>query len=261
MSILEARDVTVTLSGRHVLRHVGISVGKGELLGLLGPNGAGKTTLIKVLAGLLDMTKLSLNGRNAACLSRTERARQVAYLPQGTDIHWPMKVREVVALGRLPHRTAWAGDRRTAQTQDQQAIARALADTDSEELAGRPMDALSGGERARVLLARALAVEAPILLADEPVAHLDPGHQLQVLSLLRRRADHGDAVVVVLHDLTLAARYCDRVMVLNHGQLVAEGAPDQVLSDTLLAQTYDIKVARGEHQGQGYLLPWTTASA
>lgn len=260
MSMLEARNVSVTLSGRPVLRNVGISVAKGEMLGLLGPNGAGKTTLIKVLAGVLGRIRVGVDGTDSSRLSPTERARRVAYLPQGTDIHWPMTAREVVALGRLPHRLTWAGDRAAAHARDQAAITRALAETDSESLADRSMNTLSGGERARVLLARALAVEAPVLLADEPVAHLDPGHQLQVLALLRRRAEAGDAVVVVLHDLALAARHCHRVLVLDQGRQVAEGEPECVFSDTLLADTYGIRVARGQHQGQTFVLPWSIAS-
>lgn len=261
MTTLEAYDVTVSLAGRQVLDHARLGVAGGEVLGLLGPNGAGKTTLIKVLAGLIGSAMVRVDGIDAAGLPPFARARHVAYLPQGTDSHWPMRVRDVVALGRLPHRVAWAADRRTAQKRDQMAIRRALAETDVEALADRPMTALSGGERARVLLARALAVEAPILLADEPVAHLDPGHQLQVLTMLRRRAQAGDAVVVVLHDLALAARHCDRVLVLDRGRVVVEGPPALVLDDALLARVYNIQVARGEHLGTPYLLPWSALSA
>lgn len=261
MSVLEAHDISITLSGRDVLSHVGIRIAAGEILGLLGPNGAGKTTLIKVLAGLRGPAMVRLDGVDASRLPPTARARSVAYLPQGTDSHWPMRVRDVVALGRLPHRVAWAADRRGAQKRDQTAVHRALAETDVEALADRPMTALSGGERARVLLARALAVEAPVLLADEPVAHLDPGHQLQVLAMLRRRAQAGDAVVVVVHDLALASRHCDRVLVLDQGRVAAEGPPAQVLDDALLARVYNIQVARGEHRGAPYLLPWSALSA
>lgn len=246
--MIEVQDVTLSLGGRTVLDRVGLRVRAGEMVGLLGPNGAGKTTLLKVLAGLVGPARVVLDGVEAATLSPRQRARAVSYLPQGNDLHWPMTAAEVVALGRHPHRAAPDRDRR--------AVARALAETDTQALAQRTVDRLSGGERARVLLARALAVEAPVLLADEPVAHLDPGHQLQVLALLRRRAEAGAAVVVVLHDLALAARHCHRVLVLDHGRVAADGPPAAVLDDSLLAQVYAITAARGQHQGVSYLLPW-----
>lgn len=248
MSIVEAHDVTIRLGGRMVLERIGLRVERGEVLGLLGPNGAGKTTLLKVLAGLAGPARVLLEGADAALLTPRQRARMVSFLPQGNDVHWPLPVADVVALGRHPH----GAD----SVRDRSAVARALAETDTQALARRPVNTLSGGERARVLLARALAVEAPVLLADEPVAHLDPGHQLQVLALLRRRADSGDAVVVVLHDLALATRHCHRVMVLDHGRVVADGPPAAVLDDSLLARVYGITAARGEHLGEPYLLPW-----
>lgn len=248
MTMLEAQDVTIRLGGRTVLDRAGLRVKGGEMLGLLGPNGAGKTTLLKVLAGLVGPARVLLDGADAALLTPRQRARAVSFLPQGSDVHWPLSVADVVALGRHPHGADCARDR--------DAVARALAETDTQALARRPVNTLSGGERARVLLARALAVEAPVLLADEPVAHLDPGHQLQVLALLRRRADSGDAVVVVLHDLALATRHCHRVMVLDHGRVVADGPPAAVLDDSLLAQVYGVTAARGEHWGVPYLLPW-----
>lgn len=252
MTMLEAQDVTISLGGRKVLDQVGLRVDGGEMLGLLGPNGAGKTTLLKVLAGLAGPARVLLDGADAGLLTPRQRARAVSYLPQGNDVHWPMRAAEVVALGRHPHGPGNA--------QDRSAIARALAETDTNALAHRPVNTLSGGERARVLLARALAVEAPVLLADEPVAHLDPGHQLQVLALLRRRAEAGDAVVVVLHDLALAARHCHRVMVLDQGRVVADGPPVATLDDALLAGVYGVTVARGEHLGVPYLLPWAAGA-
>lgn len=255
MSILEAREVTLSLGGRRVLDHAALQVESGQVLGLLGPNGAGKTTLLKVLAGVLGPATVHVDGTDAATLPPTERARRIAYLPQGSEIHWPMPVRDVVALGRLPHRAA------RDPARDRAAVARAMDEADVKGLADRPINTLSGGERARALLARALAVDAPVLLADEPVAHLDPGHQLQVLALLRRRARAGDAVVVVLHDLGLAARHCDRVMVMDRGRVVAQGAPAEILDDALLARVYGISVARGEHQGASFLLPWAALPA
>jgi iron complex transport system ATP-binding protein len=250
---LRGDNLSARLSGRIILDGIDIVVRPGEVLGLLGPNGAGKSTLLKALAGLIPCTgTLTLDGQPLAPLSPERRARAIAYLPQGTQAQWPMPAAALVALGRHPHRGRFA---RLDET-DRAAIRRAMVEADVLDLADRPLSTLSGGERARVLLARALAVEAPVLLADEPVAHLDPGHQLAVLDLLRRRAGRGDAVVVVLHDLSLAARSCDRVCLLDHGRRVAEGSPDMVLDDPALERVYGIRVARGNHRGQGFLVPW-----
>lgn len=253
MTILAGQNIGVVLKGRQVLNGVTVAAARGEVLGLLGPNGAGKTTLLKALAGLLPCSgQVAFEGQAVAALPPSERARRIAYLPQGTQAHWAMPVEQVVALGRLPHRERFAalGDA------DRAAINRAMEEADVGSLTGRPLNALSGGERARVLLARALAVEAPVLLADEPIAHLDPGHQLAVLDLLRRRAEKGDAVIVVLHDLALAARSCHRVCVLDHGSLEADGPPAAILDDGLLDRVYGVRTIRGMAQNQSYLLPW-----
>ncbi|MTJ83856.1 MAG: ABC transporter ATP-binding protein [Telmatospirillum sp.] len=250
MSILEARRLRVRLGRRDVLTDVSVGITPGEVLGLLGPNGAGKTTLLKALAGLLPAEGCFLDDRPVGEVPARERARRMAYLPQTPGSHWPMSVRDVVSLGRLPHH------RDARRERDRAAIDRAIAEADIGSLVSRPMNELSGGERARVLLARALAVGAPVLLADEPAAFLDAAHQLRVLQLLRRRADRGDAVVVVLHDLSAALRFCDRVAVLGGGRLVALGTPAAVLSDDVLARIFGIRVARGEREGTPFFQPW-----
>jgi iron complex transport system ATP-binding protein len=252
MSILEARQLTVHIGGRKVLSEVSLAVKKGEILGLLGPNGAGKTTLLKSMAGLLDVSGCFLGGLPVEAIPSSERAKRMAYLPQSCDSHWPMMVSDVVALGRLPHRDGHG----RLREQDVRAVRDALAEVGAHSLAERRMNELSGGERARVLLARALAVEAAVLLADEPAAFLDAGHQLTVLQLLRRRADAGDAVVVVLHDLSAASRFCDRVAVLASGRVAADGSPANVLNDDFLARVFGIRVARGEREGIPFFLPW-----
>ena len=252
MTILAGENIGVSLKGRQVLHSVTVAAARGQMLGLLGPNGAGKTTLLKALAGLLPCSgQVAFEDRSIAALPPSERARRIAYLPQGTQAHWAMPVEEVVALGRLPHRERFA----PLDNADRAAIERAMAEADVTNLTGRPLNALSGGERARVLLARALAVEAPVLLADEPIAHLDPGHQLAVLDLLRRRAEQGDAVIVVLHDLALAARSCHRICVLDQGHLVADGPPT-ILDDGLLDRVYGVRALRGVARDLPYLLPW-----
>jgi iron complex transport system ATP-binding protein len=236
--LLRARDVAVRLGRARVVEAVSFDLAAGELVALVGPNGAGKTTLIRALAGLLPADgEVALAGRALRALSPRERARTVAYLPQGHAFHWPMRVDALVALGRTPH-----GDPFSPPTAaDRAAVARALAVTDSAAFAARTVTTLSEGERARVALARALASEAPVLLTDEPTAALDPRHQLLVMALLRRTARDGAGVLAVIHDLTLAARFADRVLIMQDGRLVADAPPAAALTPARLAETFGIE--------------------
>ncbi|HYZ62960.1 MAG TPA: ABC transporter ATP-binding protein [Acetobacteraceae bacterium] len=247
---LDARGVALALGGRPVLRDVDAAVRPGELLGLIGANGAGKSTLLRVLAGLRrpDRGSVALDGVALEAIKPTRLALARAYLPQESTAHWSLTAEEVVGLGRLPHR-ANPGD-------DPAAVERALRRTGTLELRGRRIDEVSGGERMRVLLARALAVEAPILLADEPIAGLDPLQQIRIMQVLRDLAAEGVAVVAVLHDLTLAARFCARLLLLHAGAVLADGAPDAVLTDGHLATAYGVSVRRLE----GAIVPWEAAS-
>ncbi|MGB1580497.1 MAG: ABC transporter ATP-binding protein [Nevskiales bacterium] len=256
MTALTARQVSLNLGERQVLHAVDLLAQPGEILGLLGPNGAGKTTLIRLLAGLLapQQGSVDLAGQPLQALGDRERAKRIAYLPQGHECHWPLKVREVVALGRLPHRAPWQG----LPQADAAIIDTALEETDTLHLAERAINSLSGGERSRVLLARALATQASSLLADEPVAGLDPAHQLQVMSLLQGKARAGVTVVVVLHDLGLAARYCDRLCLLAEGRVIAQGMPGEVLSPEPLQQAYGIRAWYGEVEGERLVVPLGT---
>lgn len=280
MTALRLDNNSVILGGRAILRNVSCALAEGEVLGLLGPNGAGKSTLLRVMANLTEPQEggVTCFDRPLSLFSRADLARHISYLPQDTTVHWQIAVARLVMLGRLPHRgVAWnigawnmngrdmkgqgaVGGRvalRERAARDKDAVERAMTATDIWHLAERRVNTLSGGERLRVLLARALAVEAPILLADEPVAALDPYHQLQVMEILRAAAGQGRAIVVVMHDLTLASRFCDRLLLLRDGQVVAAGRPADVLTDDNLRFAYDVSVLRGHHRDQDYLLPWT----
>lgn len=254
MTQLALHDISVKLGGQRVLDGVDIGVTGGELLGLIGANGAGKTTLMRVAAGLLRPLAgtWSLDGAPLQRLAARRRAQRIAYLPQGAPCHWAMSVARLVALGRLPHLQAW----QQPGAHDHAAVAAALEQADVAHLAERDALTLSGGERARVMLARALAGEPRLLLADEPVAGLDPEHQLRVMETLKSRVRAGMGVMVTLHDLGLAARFCDRLVLLNNGRLLAEGPPQQVLSPERLAEGFHIDALSGERDGRPWLVPW-----
>ncbi|WP_369379398.1 heme ABC transporter ATP-binding protein [Streptomyces sp. cg36] len=238
--LAEARGVRVSLGGRAVLDGVSVAARAGQVLALVGPNGAGKSTLLGALAGDLAATagEVLVDGRPLADWSPGELALRRAVLPQSAALSFPFAVEEVVRMGRAP----WAGvrtaDGRYREDADDEVVAAAMAATEVAAFAARPCAALSGGERARVALARVLAQRAPVLLLDEPTAALDLRHQELVLRLCRERAGAGDAVVVVLHDLGLAAAYADRVAVLCSGAVAAEGAPAEVFDPELLGRVY-----------------------
>jgi len=235
-------SVAAAYGARPVLRGVDAGFARGKVTGIVGPNGAGKTTLLRVALGLMAPSSGSVNvlGKPLALWSREGLARTIAYLPQRGDAHWPVPARQLAALGRLPHRAAFA----PLSSIDAEAVDIALTRCDALQFADRPMDELSAGERARVLFARALATGAPVLLADEPAAFLDPAHQLRLMDLLREEAGRGTAVAVTLHDLSLAARHCDEIVVLHQGRAAAMGPPGSALSDATLAEVFGIGVER-----------------
>ena len=255
MSALATQGLAVRLGGAMILNGVDLTVPTGRLVGLIGPNGAGKSTLVRAVLGLvpIEAGRIELLGTPAARLDRRRLARTAAYLPQGQTVQWPVTVHRLVALGRVPHLQPW--QRETAA--DRRAIERALADADVTDLADRTATTLSGGERARVALARALAVEAPILLADEPVASLDPYHQLKVMELLRGYADRRGTVLAVLHDLGLAARFCDELVLMLAGRVLAHGPPEAVLTADNLATAYRVEAFTGTRHDQRYVVPWS----
>ncbi|WP_010187628.1 ABC transporter ATP-binding protein [Sphingomonas sp. PAMC 26605] len=253
MVTIATQGLSVALGGRRVLESIDVTLEQGALIGVIGPNGAGKSTFARALLGLLpaEAGRVMIDGADVATLGSEGVARRVAYLPQAYALHWPLSVARLVGLGRLPH----LGPFSRIGVEDQAAIDAALRDTGTTHLADRTATDLSGGERARVMLARALATGAPALIADEPLTALDPGHQLEIMALLQAQARGGALIVVVLHDLSIAARFCDRLLLLDQGRLVADGAPDAVLTDAALAQVYGITAWRGIAGEQPLLLP------
>ena len=256
---LAALDVEVRYETRSAVRPTTLTLHTGALVALVGPNGAGKSTLLRALAGLVEhQGTVTWRGEALARLDGRRRARTVAYLPQDPPVHWPLAAREIVALGRLPHR-AYAANETAA---DAEAITEAMRQTDTLEFAARSVGRLSVGERARVLLARALAVDAPVLLVDEPIAMLDPYHQLDVMSALRAYAAGGDSaaserlVVVVLHDLGLAARFCDRVLLMDDGAVVGDGPPEATLGPPAIRAHYHVEPFIARHEGEPLIVPW-----
>lgn len=230
----EVTGLRVRLGGRQVLDSIDLTAYAGEVLALVGPNGAGKSTLLAALAADLPAGSgtVRIDGRPVTDWSAPELALRRAVLPQTAALAFPFPVEEVVRMGRAP----WAGTDRADE--DDPAVAEAMAATEVTGFAGRPFSALSGGERARVALARVLAQRAPLLLLDEPTAALDLRHQELVLRICRERAAAGDAVVVVLHDLGLAAAYADRAAVLHEGRTAVAGPPGEVFSGELLGRVY-----------------------
>lgn len=233
-----------------MLAGVDVTVRAGEVLALVGPNGAGKSTLLGALAADLPAAAgvVRIHGRSTEKWSAAELALRRAVLPQAAALSFPFAVEEVVRMGRAP----WAGTEREGE--DDVAVAAAMGAAEVAEFAVRPFSALSGGERARVTPARVLAQRAPLLLLDEPTAALDLRHQELVLRVCRERARAGDAVVVVLHDLGLAAAYAHRVAILSAGRVVADGPPDRIFDERVLSEVYRRPIEVFPHPRTGAVL-------
>jgi ABC-type cobalamin/Fe3+-siderophores transport system ATPase subunit len=237
--MLEVSHLSVSYGSRRILQDVNFSVTRGEILGVIGPNGAGKSTLLRALSGVLALEQgvVAVQGKNISTLSEPERARLVAVVPQARNLPPAFTGWEMVQLGRTPY-IGWMGG---LSPQDIQRVHKAMERVDTLELAERRLGDLSGGEQQRLLLARALAQEAPLLLLDEPTTHLDLQHQIRLLSEVRSLADHdGLTAVMALHDLNLVGRYADRVALIYDGGLYALGTPAEVLIPDLLSEVYHI---------------------
>ncbi|MEM6375459.1 MAG: ABC transporter ATP-binding protein [Pseudomonadota bacterium] len=225
-------DLSVNRGDRDVLKDISLSVHSGEFIGLIGPNGAGKTTLMRAALGLLPHRGTS----SLARLSAPERARAAAWLPQAREIAWPVSVEKVVLLGRIPHLASL----QQAGEADFQALEDVLREMDLQHLRHLPATELSGGEQARVLIARALAQQTPLVLADEPIAGLDPAHQITTMQTFANLAAKGISSLVSLHDLGLAVRHCSRLILLGQGALVADGPPQEVMTPERLKEVFGI---------------------
>jgi len=234
---LIVRNLGFSYGERCILDAINATLKAGKFTVILGPNGAGKSTLLACLAGLLGPQTggASLHDADIARMAPTDRARQIGLLPQGAETHWAITSEALVALGRIPHMRGTG-----PSADDRRAITTAMSATATEGFADRPVTQLSGGERARVLLARVLASEPDWILADEPLANLDPGFQLDILALLQRQAEAGKGVVAVLHDLQYAVRFADHILLLHEGRLFAQGSVEDVITAANLAHVYGI---------------------
>lgn len=247
MSLLEVRNLTLWRRGTRTLDEVSFGLAAGECVGLLGPNGAGKTTLMRAALGLVPAEGQS----SLASLTARDRAACAAWLPQSREIAWPVPVTHLVGLGA----------RSRGRRADHPGVAAAIERLGLRPLGDRPATALSGGEQARVLLARALAQDTPLLMADEPLAGLDPAQAIRTMRLLRALAAEGRGVLASLHDLGLAARFCTRLLVLKAGRLVADGPPAAILTDRLLAEVFGIACHRTQTPEGTLLFPFDTVAA
>ena len=253
MTLLSINQLGASLRERLVLAGVTFKLKPGEFVGLIGPNGAGKSTLLRAITGLLPyMGDVIVDGADGRAMTSNARARKMAYVAQDHEISWPMPVEALVALGRTPYLDRFA----PLSHADRVAVDQAIHQMDIAAFHGRPASELSGGERARVLIARALAQDTPLLLADEPAAGLDPAHQIAVMRLFGELArQQNRSLIISTHDLGLAARFCTRLLLLSEGRLVADGAPETVLTPTTLRAVYGVEAHFGEAEGRMIVQP------
>lgn len=256
MTMLATHGLIRRRGERTVLDAVDVAFAKGRLSAVVGPNGAGKTTLLRLLAGLdsPDGGEVLLDGSRVDRLAAAVRSRRIAFLPQSAAVYWPLLGRDLVALGRLPH---GADLSRPLSPTDSAAVERALMRVGGMPLAARRIDQLSQGERARLGLARVLATEAEVILADEPVASLDPAYALEAMTLLQAEAARGVCVVVCLHDLGLTARFADHVVLLAAGRMQASGPPAVVLQPSVIDPAYDVGFRTVSVDGIVQPIAWT----
>ncbi|MEM9600528.1 MAG: ABC transporter ATP-binding protein [Pseudomonadota bacterium] len=237
MADLSVSRLCVVAGGTRIVDDLSLQLSRGEFVVLLGPNGAGKSMTLRAMLGLVPATgEIVLNGASVPDMKPPERARQIAYLPQSTPLAWPARTRDVVSLGRFSHGASVG----RLSRDDSHAVDMALNECGLESLSERPVDSLSGGELARVHCARAFAARSPFLLADEPVASLDPAQAFRIMDLLREKSRRGLGVLIVLHDIALAARYADRMILMKSGRIMADGPTQSVLTAQALSDLYGV---------------------
>ena len=249
MTSLVANKVSVQAGENMIVQEASMSIEPGELVAILGANGAGKTSLLRTLVGITNTSSgtAQLNGENCFGMSPSERAKIVSYLPQRRPLAWPLRVRDVVALGRFAHGAALG----RLSSADGAAVEEAIESCKLGQLQDRSTDNLSGGELARVHFARAIAGKAPLLVADEPVAELDPRHQILVADLIRQFVNNGGGALVVLHEVALAARIADRFIWMKNGRIIAQGKPLETLTSQTMEDVYGVR-AQVRNDGHGF---------
>lgn len=237
--VLSVEGLSVERGGNEIVSDISLSADRGELTGLIGPNGAGKTTLLRAIQGVIQPSggTVTVEGRSVEELSARAKGRHIASVPQETDLSFSFPVKEAVAMGRNPH----IGRFGTADETDRRKLQAALEKTQLTAFVDRPVTELSGGERQRVLLARAVAQDAPLLLLDEPTANLDINHAINTLEIVRSAVEDDTAAVAAIHDLNLAARYCDRLVLLVEGSVLVAGSPESVLTRERLKTAFDVE--------------------
>lgn len=237
---LTLSQLSTALGKQTVLHDVSIACTKPELIGLIGPNGAGKSTLMRAIAGLQPFSgAMQFNGKPSTDYRADELAKLLAFLPQERIVHWPLIAYDVVMLGRMPHQSGFG----KASAHDHEVVKAAMHTMEVASFAERPFDQLSGGEQARLLIARLLAQEPDIIIADEPINGLDPAHQIGLMRIFQTLVAEGKTVITSLHDLSLASYWCDRIVVLKEGQLIADGSPTDVLTAARIRDVYGVETA------------------
>ncbi len=253
--LINAENLNLYAGDKKILDDISLSIEKGKIIGLIGPNGAGKTSLLKILANVNPdyQGSYTFKGQPISSFKEKQLAKEFGYLPQDATAHWPLKSRRLIELGRLP----FQGYSNKLSKEDHKAVEEAAKKTEVEHLYERIATTLSGGERTRVFLARLFAAEPQVIFADEPIAALDPYHQLHIMEILQEHAHSGGTVVIVLHDISLAARFCDEMVLLDEGRIVKTGGINQLLEDELLQKTYGIDL-KLFCEGDAYsITPWS----
>ncbi len=246
---LRAESITLTRHQRTILNRVSLSVREGELVAMVGPNGAGKSTLLRVLSGInaADQGSMTLDGSAL-------NPKHIAYVGDTRRVEWSLSARQVVELGRLPHQSLF----RRPSKEDEQAVEEALTTTHTTALAHRDYHALSHGEQARVMLARALATRPQFLLLDEPLSGLDPKYQIEMMQLLHAMSQNGTGIVIVLHDISLALRFASRIVAVKEGKILGDDVPAKLITRQLLRELFDLDAAIGHVHGVPFILPIST---